>query len=128
MTELKDINLILGKKIKQLRKEKKITREILAEKIEVSARFLADVESGKAGVSLTTLKKICISFNVSSDYLLGLSENKDEKKLILNSLLKKLSEMNLNTLKNLDEILNNILNIQNHSETPIEEKSVPYEF
>ena len=117
MAELKEINLILGENIRKLRRKNKITREAFAEKIEVSTRFLADVESGKAGVSLTTLKKICVSFNVSSDYILGLSEEKNEKELILKSLTGKLSEMNMNTLENLDEMFDNILNIQNYSET-----------
>jgi len=69
-----NINITLGKRVKTIRMQNNITRETLAEKIDVSSRFLADVESGKVGVSLYTLKNICKYLGVSSDYLLDLSE------------------------------------------------------
>ncbi len=55
-----------------------MTREKLAEKIDVSPRFLADVESGKVGVSLLTLKNLCIALSTSADYLLGLKSDENE--------------------------------------------------
>lgn len=70
-----DINITLGKRLKDIRMQKHITRETLAEKIDVSSRFLADVGSGKVGLSLSTLKNICIYLGVSSDYLLDLSQD-----------------------------------------------------
>ena len=69
-----DINIQLGNTVKAIRKEQKITREQLAERIDVSSRFLASVESGAVGVSLITLKKICIELGVSADILLGIKE------------------------------------------------------
>ena len=75
---MKDVNIILGERIKLGRKANNLTREKLAELIEVSPRFLAEVESGKVGVSLQTLKNISSSLSISSDYLLGLN---DEDKL-----------------------------------------------
>ena len=68
-----NINTLLGLKVKELRAKNKITREALAERIGVSSRFLADVEGGKVGVSLSTLVSICLELGVSSDYLLGLT-------------------------------------------------------
>lgn len=73
-----DINITLGKRVKNIRLQNNITREALAESIDVSSRFLADVESGKVGISLSTLKNICKYLGVSSDYLLDLIES-DEK-------------------------------------------------
>lgn len=70
-----DINLVLGSKTKELRIQRKMTQEVLAEKIGVSTRFLADVESGKTGVSLTTLKNLCLSLGTSSDYLLDMEQD-----------------------------------------------------
>lgn len=69
---MKDINVILGERIKLARKTNKLTRERLAEMIEVSPRFLAEVESGKVGVALQTLKNISVALSITSDYLLGL--------------------------------------------------------
>ena len=68
----------MGNRLKEIRKERKLTREFLAEKIDVSSRFLADVEIGKVGISLQTLKKICKCLGVSADYLLGIVQEKDE--------------------------------------------------
>ena len=67
------LNLPLGQKIKALRAEQGITRERLAEQVGVSARFLADVEAGKVGLSLPTLVNLCRTLGTSADYLLGLT-------------------------------------------------------
>ena len=69
---MKEINVILGEKVKTARWKKEMTRETLAEKVSVSPRFLADVESGKIGVSIQTLKSLAITLETSADYLLGL--------------------------------------------------------
>lgn len=69
---MKNVNMILGEKIRQGRKANNLTREKLAENIGVSPRFLAEVESGKVGVSLQTLKNLSVALSTSTDYLLGL--------------------------------------------------------
>lgn len=77
---MKSVNIELGNKIKLSRKLMNITREKLAEKINVSPRFLAEVEAGKVGVSIQTLCKISEVLGVTADYLLGLEdENQNEK-------------------------------------------------
>lgn len=68
----KDVNIILGERIRERRNALNLTRERLAEKINVSARFLADVEAGKVGVSLQTLKNLSESLEASADFLVGL--------------------------------------------------------
>lgn len=69
---MKDINVILGERIRLGRKANNLTREKLAELIDVSPRFLAEVEAGKVGVALQTLKNISVALSISTDYLLGL--------------------------------------------------------
>lgn len=81
---MKDVNVTLGERVKLVRNANKITREKLAELIDVSPRFLAEVESGKVGVSLQTLKNLCLALPTTSDYLLGLdNENKLSRQLEL---------------------------------------------
>ncbi len=60
---MKDINLILGERVKLGRKANNLTREKLAELVDVSPRFLAEVEAGKTGVSLQTLKNISLALS-----------------------------------------------------------------
>lgn len=116
MAESKDINIVLGNNIKYTRKMKNITREKLAEKVNVSPRFLADVESGKVGVSLSTLKNLCHALNTSADYLLGIFSFND-KNFYINSIENKIKTMNENMLKNLECIIDCIIDIDKSSGT-----------
>ena len=64
------LNTEMGQRIKALRNEKRLTRERLAEKSEISTQFLADIEAGNKGMSAVTLYKLCKALCVSADYLL----------------------------------------------------------
>ncbi|MBP3423180.1 MAG: helix-turn-helix domain-containing protein [Clostridia bacterium] len=88
----KDINIILGKRVWEARKKEKITREQLAEKINVSARFLADVESGETGVSVSTLKALSEALFVSADYLIGKDQTSQETHTQLSRLAERIPE------------------------------------
>lgn len=57
-------------RLKYQRNRLNITVEKLAERIEVTPRYLQDVERGKVGMSLTTLKNLCRVLEISSDALL----------------------------------------------------------
>lgn len=84
---MKEINIILGQNIRARRSTLMISREKLAEKIDVSPRFLADVESGKVGVSIETLKLLAVCLNCSTDYLLGIQPfSVSESKALLNEI------------------------------------------
>ncbi len=104
MNTNKNINEVLGSRIKNLRKIKKITREQLAEKIDVSTRFFADVEAGKVGVSLNTLKKLCLALDTTSDYLLGISEYSDAQQRYI-EIDNKIKKINIEQIENLNKII-----------------------
>lgn len=59
--------------IKQLRKENKKTQEELAKAIDVSRSTIAGYETDKRKPDIDTLIKIANYFNVSVDFLLGLT-------------------------------------------------------
>ena len=63
-------NTEVGRRIQELRKEQNMTREDLAEKVEISSKFLYEAERGKKGISADTLRKITQVFKTSSDYIL----------------------------------------------------------
>lgn len=78
----KPINILIGENIRFYREEANYSREKFAELVGITPRFLADVETGFAGVSLTNLKRICEILGVSSDRLIWQQENElglDEK-------------------------------------------------
>ena len=60
----------VGIRIKELRESKKFTREELAEKADISSKFLYEVEKGRKGLSADTLLKISRTLSCSCDYIL----------------------------------------------------------
>lgn len=68
----------IGYRIREKRDFLKISRETFSELIDITPDFLAQIESGKRGMSLDTFYKICKTLNVSADYLLmGKTEKND---------------------------------------------------
>lgn len=63
-------------RIKQLRKEKKITQIRLSIELEVSQETVSAYEKGKYFPSASTLIKLRDIFGVSIDYILGLSDTR----------------------------------------------------
>ena len=107
---MKDINKTLGERINLLRKNLNMTREKLAEKIDVSPRFLADVEGGKVGVSLLTLKNLCIALSTTADYLLGLKN--DENENLAGHIVNKFSMVDVRYMPLLNLILDELISIK----------------
>lgn len=66
----KEINREIGVRLRARRTQLRLSREKLSELLGISARFLASVESGEAGMSLTTLKAVCLALDVTADELL----------------------------------------------------------
>ena len=58
-----------GKRIQQLHKERELTQEQLAEKLNVSQNTIAKIESGLRRPSIDFLLEISVFFNVSTNYL-----------------------------------------------------------
>jgi transcriptional regulator with XRE-family HTH domain len=60
----KEVCTLLGQAVKRLRGWNKWTQESLAEKLEISANFLSNIENGKAWVSPRTVSKLALIFKV----------------------------------------------------------------
>ena len=70
-------SLDIGLRIRALREANGYTREAFATRINISTKFLYEVESGKKGFSAETLYKISRALSTSSDYIM--SGNKHDK-------------------------------------------------
>lgn len=70
MREKKEINVEIGERIKIAREKARYTQEKFAERIEVSPQYVSDLERGVVGVSVATLKRLCVCLSVSSDQIL----------------------------------------------------------
>ena len=60
----------IGNRIKELRAVKNMTREELADRSEISSKFLYEIELGKKGLSADTLVKIANTLSSSCDYIM----------------------------------------------------------
>ena len=52
-----------GKRIRLLREERNLSRDIPSERAEISAKFLYEIESGKKGFSADTLYRLSKALN-----------------------------------------------------------------
>ncbi len=64
---------VLGRKIKEIREEKRLTLKQVAERAHVTASFISQLERGKANPSLSTLKDIADLFGTTIGALLDSS-------------------------------------------------------
>lgn len=63
-------NKEVGKRIRELRGIQGYTREALAEKADISEKFLYEIEAGKKGFSADVLCRVSKSLDVSCDYIM----------------------------------------------------------
>lgn len=66
---------ILGQRLFALREEKNISQKTLAEFLNVTRTQVSDIENGKSGTNLERLVQLCEYYRVSSDYLLGITDD-----------------------------------------------------
>lgn len=67
---------IFATRIKTLRKERRLTQEEIAAELNISNTCVCLYESASRGVDITVLARLASFFSVTSDYLLGLSDNR----------------------------------------------------
>ena len=61
-------------KLKDLRSQKGYTQKFVADYLKIDRSNYSKYELGKLEMSLDMLKQICLLYDVSADYLLGLKE------------------------------------------------------
>ena len=65
-----NIRVQFGKKVRQLRKQKKFSQEKLAQKTGLHRTYISDIERGNRNVSLENIKKIADALDIQLNYLL----------------------------------------------------------
>lgn len=68
--------MIYCERIKALREDSDKTQNELAKYLNIAQNTYSQYESGKREIPLSCLIKLCEYYNVSADYLLGLSNKK----------------------------------------------------
>lgn len=60
----------VGTRIRELREIQHYSREALAEKVDISSKFLYEIEVGRRGFSADTLCRLAKALSVSCDYIM----------------------------------------------------------
>lgn len=100
---------LVASRLKELRLEKGYTMQEVAKKIDINNRSnISEIEHARSGLNIDRALKFSNLYNVSLDYIYGLSNDKDNKKLInnkeLNTILKTGITYNGKTLTSTDII------------------------
>ncbi|EJE8675446.1 helix-turn-helix transcriptional regulator [Vibrio parahaemolyticus] len=67
-SEIGTASIVVGKKIKEARKKKKLTIEDLASRSGLSVAHLSRLENGRKSPTITTLEKIALALDVPIVY------------------------------------------------------------
>ena len=90
MRDKKEINIQIGNKIKAARERAGLTQQEFGELVSLGTKNVSDVERGVAGITVSTLKRICEKLSISSDFIL-FGDNEKNDVAYLSEKLKRLT-------------------------------------
>lgn len=64
----------MQERLRLLRKQRNLTQEQVALEIGISTRAYSHYEQGSRDIPIDILRRLCIFFEVSADYVIGLSD------------------------------------------------------
>jgi len=98
----------LGSRIREVRKAKGFSQEKLAEKANISTKYLGEVERGESSISAVLLNDISIALNVSISELMQ-HDHKDDSELLKKEVTKYINSANPDTIQKIYFFIKNIL-------------------
>src|SRR5699024_8761183 len=60
------VNREIGLRLRGMREQRALTRERLAEYSDISVQFLADIETGRKGMTVQTLRKLALALHCTA--------------------------------------------------------------
>lgn len=98
--------IMLGNRIREYRKERGFSQEILAEKSGVSTNTISRIEGGQMAMSVGILQRIVKALGVDANKLLGISTEVNETKIWVSAFSSRVQELK----ENEQEILKHTMN------------------
>ncbi len=74
------MSLTFGEKIRNLREDSDLNQTQLGEALRMTQRKISYIECGRYEPNIDDIVALCRFFNVSADFLLGLSDEQPQKK------------------------------------------------
>ena len=112
--------MTFGERVKKIRLEKGLTQKELAEKCKIDPANLRKYESGRQNPKIETIEKISKVLQVSIQYLLGWSDEKQQEKKIVeldiktNNMLRKYSHLNSTGQKKVEDYISDLCEINKY--------------
>ncbi len=85
-----DFLLSLGKRVRELRNRRGLTRKMMAKEADVSERHLAQLEAGEGNVSIVLLRRIAAALHVSLAELFAVETETRHEKILIQRFLERL--------------------------------------
>lgn len=101
--------IILGNRIREYRKERGFSQEILAEKSGVSTNTISRIEGGQMAMSVGILQKIVKALGVDANTLLGVSTEVNETKIWVSAFSSRVQELKENEQEILKYTMNALI-------------------
>ena len=92
----------IGIRIREMRKIKHYTRDVLANKVGISSKFLYEIETGRKNFSAVILQKLAQELDVSCDYIM-MGEKAEQYEAV--QFLKRLEALGSEKLTRLQKLL-----------------------
>jgi transcriptional regulator with XRE-family HTH domain len=114
---LTDFLILVGNRIREIRKQKGLTQEQLAEKTGLQNSYVGGIERGERNISLLTLEKLLIGLEITAFELFKIMEiemnglSLDKKELILDLVtsIQRMKVKDINLIKNITGEINKYL-------------------
>lgn len=90
----------IGERIRELREIQCYTREALAEKVDISSKFLYEIETGKKGFSADVLCRLSRALSVSCDYIMMGEDVSNQGSEQISCLLESLGHQQVSRIRN----------------------------
>ncbi len=100
-------NELIGKKIKNLRYEAKLTQNQLADELSIHPKHLSNIENGKKSITISLLDKLCNIFKKPAIFFFDFEEHKifDDDIRIIDSIVHRLKTTDDKTRKDIAQIV-----------------------
>lgn len=108
---------MIGKKIKLARARNNYTQELLAEKLQLSTRYISQLERGIAFGSATTLVNLCNALGIDADFLfdeLVTDELSEQSRALDDNFFNNYMQLNFYHRKIVNALVSDLLKMQAH--------------
>lgn len=104
--------IMLGERIRALRNAQGLTQEVLAERADLTPKYIGQIERAETNPTVKTLQRIASSLNISMEKLFSFQDSDEsatKMELFISKIIGVLREKDENTIETVDEIFSDIL-------------------